>query len=67
MLLPSHLWIFYFLNFIVFDCDGSSLLHIGFLSLQRWGLLFDVVCRLLIAVASLVAEHRLQYYNAWAQ
>ena len=48
-----------FFYFIVFDCDGSSLLHTGFLSLQRWRLLFDVVCRLLIVVASLVAEHRL--------
>ena len=45
-----------------FGCVGS-LLHAGFLQLRRAGLLFVVVCRLLIAVASLVAEHRLQVHG----
>ena len=43
----------------IFGCVGPSLLHAGFLWLRRAGLLFVVVRGLLIAVASLVAEHRL--------
>ena len=40
--------------FFFFGCVGSSLLRTGFLQLRR------AVCGLLIAVASLVAEHGLQ-------
>ena len=39
----------------MFDCAGSSLLHIGLLSVRQLGPLFTVVCRLLTAVVSLVA------------
>ena len=45
--------------FIYFGCAGSSLLHGHFSSCGEWGLLLAVVCGLLIAVASLVVEHRL--------
>ena len=38
---------------------GSSLLHMAFSSCGKRGLLFVAVYRLLIAVASLVAEHGL--------
>ena len=41
-----------------FGCAGSSLLRGLFPGCAEWGLLFAVVCRLLIAVAS-VAEDRL--------
>ena len=48
---------FYLLTFI---CTGSSLLHVGFLELQRTGGYFLVlVIALLLAVASLVLERRL--------
>ena len=40
-----------------FGCTGSLLLHMGFLQCSEWGLLFAVVGRLLIAVASPVVEH----------
>ena len=54
------LFCFKFIYFI-FGCVGSSLLRTGFLQLRRvGGLLLVEVCRLLIAVASLVAEHGLQ-------
>ena len=43
----------------IFGCVGSSLLHRAFSSCGEQGLLLVVVCRLLIAVASLVAEHGL--------
>ena len=46
--------IFFFLNF---GCVGSSLLHAGFLQLRRAGAI------LLIAMASLVAEHQLQVHG----
>ena len=50
----------FYLNFIfIFGCLGSSLLCAGFLWLRRAGVLFVAVRGLLIAVASLVAEHRL--------
>ena len=48
-----------FRHLFIFDCAGSLLLHTGFLQLWRVGLLCCGV-QLLIAVASLVAEHRLQ-------
>ena len=49
----------FFINLFIylFGCIGSSLL---FSSCSERGLLFTVVCRPLIAVASLVAKHRLQ-------
>ena len=50
---------------IYFDCTGSLLLHAGFFSsCSERGLLFIVTCRLLIVVASVVAEHRLQSSRA---
>ena len=46
--------------FLIFGCVGSSLLCVGFFpGCGERGLLFVTVCGLLIAVASLVAEHRL--------
>ena len=60
---PSHQLIeFYFillLNFIYFWLHWVFFAARG-LSLVEWGLLFLAVRGLLIAVASLVAEHRLQ-------
>ena len=50
---------FYLFIYLFFGCIGSFLLRVGF-SCGEWGLLFIVVCGLLIVVASLVAEHRLQ-------
>ena len=47
----------------IFGCVGSSLLHRAFSSCGEQGLLLVVVCRLLIAVASLVAEHGLQVHG----
>ena len=58
-------WRFFFFNKVIlflfiFGCIGSLLLHVGFLSsCGEQGLLFLVVCRLLIVVASLVVEHRI--------
>ena len=47
-----------------FGSAGSSLLRVDFFSCGRWrGLLFIVVCRLLIAAASRVAEHGLQEHG----
>ena len=47
--------LFFFNKFIfylfIFGCIGSSLLH-GLSLVAEWGLLFVVVCRLLVAVAS---------------
>ena len=48
------------LNDFIFGCVGSSLLRAGFFSsCSERGLLFVAVPELLIAVASLVAEHGL--------
>ena len=58
----SLVWIFVcvlFFFIFIFSCTGSALLHLSFLQLQERGLLFAVVLRLLIAVASRVMEHRL--------
>ena len=41
----------------IFGCTGSLLLHEDFLQWQRAGYFVVAVLRLLIAVASLVAEH----------
>ena len=55
----------YYYCYYYFGCIGSWLLLCRlFSSCGEWGLLFAAVCRLLIAMASLVAEHRLQ--GAWA-
>ena len=45
--------------FVLIGCIGSSLLHLGFLQLQQAGLILCCSAWLLIAVASLVVEHRL--------
>ena len=45
---------------IIFGCGGSSLLRELFSGCGKQGLFLIAVCRLLIAVASLVAEHGLQ-------
>ena len=45
----------------IFGCTGYSLLSAAFL--QLWGLLFVVVHGLLIAVAPLIVEHRLQAHG----
>ena len=42
------------------DCTGLCCCRQAFSSCREWGLFFVAVCRLLIAVASLVAEHRLK-------
>lgn len=51
-----------FLNCICLfpGCAGSSLLHGPFSSCSQQGYLLAAVCKLLTAVAPLVAEHRLQ-------
>ena len=49
---------FYLFIYLFFGCIGSSLLRVGFLSsCGERGLLFVAVRRLLIEVASLIAEH----------
>ena len=48
-----------FIYFFIFGCVGSSLLSGAFSSCGERGLLFVAERRLLIALASLVAEHRL--------
>ena len=57
-----RLSLFYFFNkfiyLFIFGCVGSSLLCMASSSCSERGLLFVVVCELLIVVASLVAEHR---------
>ena len=45
--------------FIIFGCAGSSLMNGLFSSFNKLGLDFTAVHGLLIGVASLVAEHRL--------
>ena len=52
-------FLFLFLNLFIFGCVGSSLLRAAFSSYGERGLLFVAACGLLIAVASLVVEHRL--------
>ena len=44
-----------FFTLKIFGCTGSSLLCKGFIC-GEWGLFFITACRLLITVASLVAE-----------
>ena len=47
----------------MFGCVGSSLLHAGFLQLWRVGATLPCGAQILIAVASLVAEHGLQAHR----
>ena len=57
----KYYYFFFKKNFFscLFGCDGSSLLHGLSLIAVMGGYLLVVLCRLLILVASLVAEHRL--------
>ena len=58
--LQHLLFIDFFLKIsFIFGCVGSLLLHAGISSCGEQGLLFVAVHRLLLAVASLVAEHGL--------
>ena len=60
----------FFFFFLIFGSAGSLLLCRLFSSCGEWKLFFDVVCWPLIAVASLVAEHRqsgFSSYSTWAQ
>ena len=50
---------FFFINLFTFGCFCSLLLRVAFSSCGEWGLLSIAVRRLLIVVASLVAEHML--------
>ena len=55
-----HSFFFFLTIYLIFGCDGSLLLCLGFLSLWGLGLPFAVVLWVLIAAASLVGEHRLE-------
>ena len=57
-------FVFYKKKYVFFDCAGSSLLLAGFLSLLPAGAATPSGCRLLTAVASFFAEHRLQGVRA---
>ena len=52
-------------SLFVHGCTESSLLRWPFSSCGEWGLLSDAVQQLVLAVASLVAEHGLE--SVWAQ
>ena len=52
--LKKKVYYFYFLVIVGLHCSTWA-----FSRFSEWGLLFIAVCRLLIAMASLVAEHRL--------
>ena len=57
-----NMFFFFFLNkfiYLFLAVLGLRCCVQAFSSCGEWGLLFIVVCRLLIAVASLAAEHRL--------
>ena len=56
---PSWGFFCLFIYLFIYGCVGFSLLGAGFSSCGERGLLFVAVCGLLIAVASLVAEHGL--------
>ena len=53
------LYIILFIFFFIFGCVGSLLLHVGCLVAASRGYSLAVVYRLLIAGASLIAEHGL--------
>ena len=60
-LFHMNICVFFFFVFVfiyLFGCAGSSVRRMGFLYLQRGGLLL-VAVHGLIAVASLVVEHKL--------
>ena len=65
-----YLFIYYIFKKFIFGCAGSSLLHAGFLSLQRAGLLST--CGAFVSpyggfsVASLAMEQRLRSGNLQA-
>ena len=60
MLFRSGVACLYLFIYLFIGCVGSSLLHAGFpSSCSEQGLVFVAVHELLIAVASLVAEHGL--------
>ena len=67
----SVIWFLKFF-FFVFGCIGSSLRHMGLsvaargpsLVVASGGYSIAVVCRLLVAVASLIADHRLHRVQA---
>ena len=48
-LLWVFMFLFFFLNYFIFGCAGSSSLHVG----------LSLVLGLLIVVASLIVKHRL--------
>ena len=52
-------WFLFLFNFFTYGRARPSLLHGLFSSFSERGLLFVAVCGLLIALASLVTEHRL--------
>ena len=52
--------LFLFLVVLCLRCFANAVSNCG-----EWGLHFPVVRRLLIEVASLVAEHRLNSYGSW--
>ena len=54
-----HSFIYLFIYLFIYGCIGSSLLRAGVSLSGERGLLFIAVHGLLIAVASLVAEHGL--------
>ena len=56
---PTHLIVIFFLTYLFLAALGLHCCVRAFSTWSEWGLLFVVVCGLLIAVASLVAEHRL--------
>ena len=56
-----YLFIYLFIYFLA--ALGLRCSMQAFSSCGEWGLLFVAVCGLLIAVASLVAEHRLQAHG----
>ena len=55
----SHLFIYYFIYLFILTALGLHCCTQAFSSCGERGLLFLTVCRLLIVVASLVAEHGL--------
>ena len=62
--IPFYLFFYYFFKInlfilFIFGCVGSSLLCVAFSSCGKQGLFFGVVRGLLVAVASIVGEHRL--------
>ena len=55
----STFWLFYLFIYLFMAALGLHCCAWAFSSCGEWGLFFVAVCRLLIVVASLVAEHGL--------